>query len=140
MKTMDKRILNLYLQKKKDNMIKKYFLLIVAFVFLASCKTQKADDYNYLKDIEKVALENSIKNNRNTIQPGDQLVILVSAKDMDVAAPFNKSYSSTTNITQYSSPSSNSQPQALPVTGPLIQLIIVIILCFQNWVLSVRTI
>lgn len=118
MKTMDKRILNLYLQKKKENMIKKYFLLIVAFVFLVSCKTQKADDYNYLKDIEKVALENSVKNNRNTIQPGDQLVILVSAKDMDVAAPFNKSYSSTTNVAQYSSPSSNSQPQALPVTGP----------------------
>lgn len=99
-------------------MIKNYSLLVLIMMLFMSCKTQKVDNYNYLKDIEKVALENSIKDNRNTIQPGDQLVILVSAKDMDVAAPFNKSYSSTTNIAQYSSPSSNSQPQALPVTGP----------------------
>ncbi len=118
MKHMDNKIINLYLLLNKNYMMKNYAFFVGIILLCISCKTQNADNYNYLKDIEKVALENSIKNNRNTIQPGDQLVILVSAKDMDVVAPFNKSYSSTTTITQYSSPSSNSLPQSLPITGP----------------------
>lgn len=101
-----------------SSMIKNFAMFTLVALLFASCRTQKVDNYNYLKDIEKVALENSIKNNRNTIQAGDQLVILILAKDMDVAAPFNKTYSSTNNVSQYSSPSSNSQVQATAVAGP----------------------
>lgn len=96
----------------------KHILWLCALTFvLSSCKTQKTE-YNYLRDIEKIAIENSIKNSRSTIQPGDQLVIFVSAKDMEVTAPFNKNYTSSTNVSQYTSPSSNSQPQPVPVSGP----------------------
>ncbi|WP_307445588.1 polysaccharide biosynthesis/export family protein [Chryseobacterium sp. SORGH_AS_1048] len=71
-----------------------------------------------MKDIENVALDNSIKNSRTTLQPGDQLIITVSAKDMDVVKPFNQVYSSASTITQYSQPSSNNLPQQIPVSGP----------------------
>lgn len=71
-----------------------------------------------MKDIETLVLENSVKNSRATLQPGDQLLITVSAKDMDVVKPFNQTYSSGTTITQYSTPSSNNLPQQMPVSGP----------------------
>lgn len=71
-----------------------------------------------MKDIENVALDNSIKNSRTTLQPGDQLIITVSAKDMDVVKPFNQVYSSASTVTQYSQPSSNNLPQQVPVSGP----------------------
>lgn len=56
----------------------------------------------------------TIENNKKatTILPGDELIIYVMAKDMDVAAPFNRNYSATTP-TQYSTPSGNSPQQAL---------------------------
>lgn len=74
-------------------------------------------EINYMKDIENVVLDNSIKNSRSTFQPGDQLIITVTAKDMDVVKPFNQSYSSSSTTTQYTAPSSNSLPQQLPVSG-----------------------
>lgn len=71
-----------------------------------------------MQDIENIALENSVKNSRSTLQPGDRLIISVTAKDMDVVKPFNQTYSSSATITQYSNPSSNNLPQQLPVSGP----------------------
>jgi polysaccharide export outer membrane protein len=47
-----------------------------------------------MQNIEQVAIEASAKNSVNTIQTGDQLVILITAKDMDVVRPFNQNYSS----------------------------------------------
>ena len=85
-------------------------------IVLFSCGTRQ--EINYMKDIENLVLDNSIKNSRSTIQAGDQLLIMVSAKDMDVVKPFNQVYSSASTITQYSSPSSNSIPQQVPVSGP----------------------
>ncbi|KIC63406.1 polysaccharide biosynthesis/export family protein [Chryseobacterium taiwanense] len=85
-------------------------------VLLFSCGTRQ--EINYMKDIENLALDNSVKNSRSTLQPGDQLLITVSAKDMDVVKPFNQTYSSATTITQYSTPSSNNLPQQVPVSGP----------------------
>lgn len=85
-------------------------------VLLFSCGTRQ--EINYMKDIETLVLENSVKNSRATLQPGDQLLITVSAKDMDVVKPFNQTYSSGTTITQYSTPSSNNLPQQMPVSGP----------------------
>lgn len=85
-------------------------------VLLFSCGTRQ--EINYMKDIESIALDNSIKNSRSTLQPGDQLIIMVTAKDLDVVKPFNQNYSSAATIAQYTLPSSNSTPQQIPVSGP----------------------
>lgn len=95
----------------------KNFICVSALsILLFSCGARQ--EINYMKDIENVALDNSIKNSRTTLQPGDQLIITVSAKDMDVVKPFNQVYSSASTVTQYSQPSSNNLPQQVPVSGP----------------------
>ena len=94
----------------------KILLLAIGCGCLYSCSTQKRE-INYLKDIESIAVETSLKNSRSTIQPGDQMVIVVSAKDMDVVKPFNQHYSSTPEIAEYSQPNSNRAGQS-NVSGP----------------------
>ncbi|ASK32732.1 sugar transporter [Chryseobacterium sp. T16E-39] len=94
----------------------KYFIYGAVSLAMFSCATKQ--DINYMKDIDNIALENSIKNSRVDLQPGDQLIITVSAKDLDVVKPFNQNYSSNSTITQYSVPSSNNLPQQVPVSGP----------------------
>ena len=88
----------------------KSFIIIFSFVlfFLSSCSSKKKLDY--LQNIESVALEASPKNAISTIQPNDQLVIMVTAKDMDVVKPFNQNFSSG-QILQYSLPSGNALSQ-----------------------------
>ncbi|MCW3170524.1 polysaccharide biosynthesis/export family protein [Chryseobacterium sp. 09-1422] len=83
---------------------------------MLSCASRQ--EMTYLKDIENLSLDNSVKNSRSTLQPGDQLVITVSAKDLDVVKPFNQNYSSTATVAQYSVPSGNSQLQPIPTSGP----------------------
>lgn len=99
-------------------MILKNCYIYVA-VSLAVCSCGPRQELNYMKDIESVALDNSVKNSRSTLQPGDQLVITVSAKDLDVVKPFNQNYSSTATAAQYSTASGNSQFQPVPVSGPM---------------------
>lgn len=94
----------------------KYFIYGVVSLAMFSCTTRQ--DINYMKDIDGIALENSIKNSRVDFQPGDQLIITVSAKDMDVVKPFNQNYSSGTTVSQYTLPSSNNLPQQIPLSGP----------------------
>ncbi|KQR91857.1 sugar transporter [Chryseobacterium sp. Leaf180] len=89
-------------------------------VTLASCTARQ--ELNYMKDIENVALENSVKNSRSTLQPGDQLIITVSAKDLDVVKPFNQNYSSTATVAQYTQASGNNQFQPVPASGPTYQV------------------
>jgi polysaccharide export outer membrane protein len=96
--------------------LKKYY--IYAALSLAVCSCAPRQEINYMKDIENIALDNSIKNSRSTLQPGDQLVITVSAKDLDVVKPFNQNYSSTATVAQYSAPSGNAQFQPVPASGP----------------------
>ena len=99
-------------------MKKNIFILLInlVFIFLNSCTSQKKLDY--LQNIEDVALETSIKNAKSTIQPNDQLVILLTAKDMDVVKPFNQNFSSG-QILQYSIPSNNAPTQSQTSTsGP----------------------
>ena len=67
-------------------------ILSLLFILLSSCTSKNKLDY--LQNIETVALEASMKNAKSTIQPNDQLVIMVTAKDMDVVKPFNQNYSS----------------------------------------------
>ena len=99
-------------------MKKKSFIIIFSFVlfFLSSCTSKKKLDY--LQNIESVALEASMKNAKSTIQPNDQLVIMVTAKDMDVVKPFNQNFSSG-QILQYSLPSNNAPTQSqTSASGP----------------------
>ena len=91
-------------------------VLSLVFILLSSCASKKKLDY--LQNIESVALEASIKNAKSTIQPNDQLVILVTAKDMDVVKPFNQNFSSG-QILQYSLPSNNAPAQSqTSASGP----------------------
>lgn len=91
------------------------FSLLGMFIIATSCKHQ---EINYLKNIEEVALQTSLQNNQSTIQIGDQLTILISAKDMDVVKPFNQNYSSG-EVVQYSLPSSNAVTQGQKtISGP----------------------
>jgi polysaccharide export outer membrane protein len=71
-------------------------LAIALISLLVSCKVNPnaKNDLNYMQNIEQVAIDASAKNSNNTIQVGDQLVILITAKDMDVVRPFNQNYSS----------------------------------------------
>ena len=99
-------------------MKKSIFVLLInlVFILLNSCTSKKKLDY--LQNIESVALEASIKNAKSTIQPNDQLVILVTAKDMDVVKPFNQNFSSG-QILQYSIPSNNAPAQSqTSISGP----------------------
>lgn len=91
-------------------------LLSLLFILLSSCTSKKKLDY--LQNIETVALEASMKNAKSTIQPNDQLVIMVTAKDMDVVKPFNQNFSSG-QILQYSVPSNNAPTQSqTSASGP----------------------
>ena len=88
--------------------MKKYIKLLNIFAVLAlfSCKP-KADTSSYLQNIEDTAVQTSIQNAKSSIQVNDELMILVTAKDIDVVKPFNQNYSSrTTN--QYTMGSNNA--------------------------------
>ncbi|SDJ35436.1 polysaccharide biosynthesis/export family protein [Chryseobacterium jejuense] len=76
--------------------MKSRILGLFSILLLVSCKVKDnaQNDLNYMQNIEQVAIESSAKNSGNTIQTGDQLVVLITAKDMDVVKPFNQSYSS----------------------------------------------
>lgn len=95
---------------------KKFFFYGFTVLVMASCTARQ--EINYMTDIDNMALDNAIKNSRSTLQPGDQLVVMISARDLDAVKPFNQNYSSSATVTQYSMPSSNSLPQQLPVSGP----------------------
>lgn len=72
--------------------MKKILTLIVVSFSLTGCKSKA--DLNYMQDIETLATEVALNNNSSTIQPGDELSVWVSARDLDVVRPFNQNYSS----------------------------------------------
>ncbi len=72
-----------------------------------------------MQNIEKVAIEASEKNSQSTIQAGDQLIIMITAKDMDVVKPFNQNYSSSELIQTNSLAGGNTPNQGMTtITGP----------------------
>lgn len=101
----------LYLQILKNIMVKNLFYILFCSVLLFSCKARKVTDLDYMKNIENVAVENAMKNTSSTLQKGDQLVIIVSARDQDVVKPFNQNYS-TSEIIQSLPPGGN-----IPASG-----------------------
>ena len=81
-----------YLQKMKQ------ILYLLSLFFIASCavfeKNPQKGSLNYMQNIDSIATQASVNQTLSTIQHGDQLMILVSAKDLDVVKPFNQNYSS----------------------------------------------
>lgn len=101
-------------------------LRFLSFLFLAvsfsSCsvfqkKPDAESELNYLKNIEQIAEETSVRTAHNTIQQGDQLVITVMAKDLDVVKPFNQNYSSGETLAN-AQPGGNTAGTVSPVSGP----------------------
>lgn len=102
-------------------MMKGKILAVLLAVALVSCKTNPNahNDLNYMQNIENVAIEASAKNSQNTIQPGDQLIILITAKDMDVVKPFNQNYSSSEFVQTNALAGGNTPNQGtVSVSGP----------------------
>lgn len=102
-------------------MMKGKALVIISAFLLVSCKTNPnaQNDLNYMQNIEKVAIDASAKNSNNTIQSGDQLVILITAKDMDVVKPFNQNYSSSEAVQTNAVAGGNTPNQGVvTVSGP----------------------
>ncbi|PKF74300.1 polysaccharide biosynthesis/export family protein [Chryseobacterium sp. PMSZPI] len=97
-------------------------ILAISLAFLlVSCKTNQnaQNDLNYMQNIEQIAIESSAKNSGNTIQSGDQLVILITAKDMDVVKPFNQNYSSSELIQTNNLAGGNTPNQGMTtISGP----------------------
>lgn len=80
----------IYLHKFEIASMKfKNIVWIILLGLIVSCKSkQNADkqvnELQYLRNIEQIATETAEKSAHNILQPADQLVILVSGKDMDV--------------------------------------------------------
>ena len=90
----------------KRNIFLLFFSVLLA---LTSCKTkEKVNEYNYLQNVEDIATEVSQKTADTTIQKGDQLIVLVTAKDMEVVKPFNQNYYSSQSSTVPGVTSSNN--------------------------------
>lgn len=71
---------------------------ISAVMLVTSCKTKEMpSELNYMQNVEQMATETAQKNSSRTIQVGDQLMIFVSAKNMEVVRPFNQGYYTTQN-------------------------------------------
>ncbi|UJF28805.1 polysaccharide biosynthesis/export family protein [Kaistella sp. 97-N-M2] len=89
-------------------MNKNIFLFFVAMLLLVtSCKTRdKTSELNYMQNVEQVATETALKTAGNTIQKGDQLVIFVSARNMEVVRPFNQGYYTSPDPTISNAPNS----------------------------------
>lgn len=66
----------------------KNLLYLIPVIFIMSCKNAKI---NYLQNIENVAVKTSMEESRLTIQPGDSLLVGITAKDMEVVKPFVQS-------------------------------------------------
>ncbi|WP_407483477.1 polysaccharide biosynthesis/export family protein [Elizabethkingia meningoseptica] len=95
--------------------IKSFLLLLLTTLIIISCRTR--NDINYLQDVDKVAIETALRMENNTLQPGDQLVINIMAKDMDVVKPFNQNYSSGQTL-QNPQISGNLSPITPTASGP----------------------
>ena len=82
-------------------------LYICVFFSILSCKTKDVpSELNYMQNVEEIATDASLSQQISTIQKGDELMILVSAKDMEVVRPFNQNYYNNLAPTSGSTPNS----------------------------------
>ena len=106
--------------------MKKIFFLLV-LLLLTACsvvdqitgKSRDSDvsDLNYMQNIETIATEKALSS-PNTLQPGDELAIIVSGNDLDVVKPFNQNYSSGAMIQSSSTPGGNTIPERQSTAAP----------------------
>lgn len=116
-------IFDIFATQMKNMKFYKFLSFVFLSFFLSSCsvlqtKSTDESDLEYMKNIEEVAIEASQNQTSNTLQPGDQLIIVVSAQDQDVVKVFNQNYSAQEQIRQSSLPGGNSIPNQAPSTGP----------------------
>lgn len=99
--------------------MKNFWYTLVAALTLLSCQSRKPQEsrLDYMKNIEQVAEETAMRYSYSTIQPGDQLMIVVSGKDLDVVKPFNQNWSSS-QMLQNVQAGGNLSPTVAPVSGP----------------------
>lgn len=90
-------------------------MLLLATITMVSCGVR--NDINYLQDVDKMATETALRIESNTLQPGDQLVINIMAKDLDVVKPFNQNYSSG-QVLQNPQMTGNVPPTIPTASGP----------------------
>ena len=86
--------------------MRKNLLYFFIAIVLISCKPQQ--NFDYMKNIEDVAIQTSMQKSQNTLQIGDQIIIMVTAKDMDVVKPFNQNYSSSEMVAQNNTAGGNT--------------------------------
>ena len=87
--------------------IKIVILFLGFLILMTSCTTaDKTSKINYMQNVEQIATDVSAKSQISTIQKGDELMILVSAKDMEVVRPFNQNYYNNLAPTSSSTPNS----------------------------------
>ncbi|HIB8180954.1 TPA: polysaccharide biosynthesis/export family protein [Elizabethkingia anophelis] len=94
--------------------IRSFLMLLLVVLAIVSCRTR--NDINYLQDVDKAATETALRMENNTLQPGDQLVINIMAKDLDVVKPFNQNYSSG-QVLQNSQLTGNATPAISTSSG-----------------------
>ena len=99
----------------------KYLIYVFSLALLCSCgifpRKSADNNLNYLNNIDSIALKASQNAAISTIQPGDQLVIVVSAKDQDVVKPFNQNFSSG-QLVEEALAGGNTRSQPIAPTGP----------------------
>lgn len=105
--------------------MKNAYLLLFGLLMLSSCKTFEGRNANkdenalhYMKNIEEVALRESKSNTQTHLQVGDEVQIIVSALDVDVAKPFNQNYSSGQTIRDGSTPAGNQVATRTATVAP----------------------
>lgn len=88
--------------------------LFASVLLLMGCKTKPTtDDFNYLQNAEQIAAETSAASVKSVLQPGDQLAIMVAAKNMEVVKPFNQGYYSSQNAMTPSAPSTSTAAEKI---------------------------
>lgn len=82
----------------KNIFLFKRSLLLFLVLFLFSCASRK--DIAYYQDIDSVSFKEKTNSYEIKIQPDDLLMIIVSADDPEIAAPFNLKSYTTVNPTK----------------------------------------
>lgn len=121
MKRLISNIINVSLQPDLHKMKYSFFSLIIICNLLLSCslfEKPQESELNYLQNIEQLAGEVALKGSEVKLKADDQLIIFVSAKDMDVARPFNQNYSSSETIQNAPSGGNTPNSSISTISGP----------------------
>ncbi len=102
--------------------MKNLIITICVTLLLSSCSVLQKDrdkesELNYMQNIERLAEETSVRSAVSTIQPGDELIIVVMAKDLDVVKPFNQNWSSGETLVN-AQPGGNTSSTIVSEGGP----------------------